>query len=302
MVAALAAVAALCAGLGAAPGAAPRAAAQTAAAAAPAPPLPAAAPRRVVSINLCTDQLAMLLAAPGQLVSVSHLAADPRLSAMAAEAARWPANRGLAEQVFLLRPDLVLAGTFTARHSVSLLRRLGVPVLELPPAGSLDDVAAQLRAVGAALGRRDAAEAEVRAFEAGLARLRAPGGTPAAGPAPAAALYAAGGYSAGAGTLADDVLRAAGLRNIAGAAGLAGGGYLPLERLVMAAPDLIVTAQPYAGASRAEAILAHPALSAMRAQAGQASTGADWICGTPHLLRAVESMVAARAAIGSAAE
>jgi iron complex transport system substrate-binding protein len=28
----------------------------------------AAAPARVVSMNLCTDQLAMLLAAPGQLV------------------------------------------------------------------------------------------------------------------------------------------------------------------------------------------------------------------------------------------
>ena len=41
------------------------------------------APRRVVSINLCTDQLAMMLAAPGQLVSVSQLAGDPHSSAMA---------------------------------------------------------------------------------------------------------------------------------------------------------------------------------------------------------------------------
>ena len=34
------------------------------------------APARVVSMNLCTDQLAMMLAAPGQLVSVSHLATE----------------------------------------------------------------------------------------------------------------------------------------------------------------------------------------------------------------------------------
>ena len=46
--------------------------------------LPAvAAPRRVVSMNLCTDQVAMLLAAPGQLISVSDLAQDPRMSPMA---------------------------------------------------------------------------------------------------------------------------------------------------------------------------------------------------------------------------
>ena len=41
------------------------------------------APARVVSMNLCTDQLAMLLAAPGQLLSVSKLARDPMSSAMA---------------------------------------------------------------------------------------------------------------------------------------------------------------------------------------------------------------------------
>ncbi|PKP83954.1 MAG: ABC transporter substrate-binding protein, partial [Alphaproteobacteria bacterium HGW-Alphaproteobacteria-2] len=69
---------ALLAALGSAPGAA-----------ADTPP-----PARVVSINVCTDQLAMLLAAPGQLLSVSHLARDPYSSAMAAEARAWPANRG----------------------------------------------------------------------------------------------------------------------------------------------------------------------------------------------------------------
>ena len=40
------------------------------------------APARVVSVNLCTDQLAMLIAAPGQLQSVSWLAADPSVSLM----------------------------------------------------------------------------------------------------------------------------------------------------------------------------------------------------------------------------
>ncbi len=271
-------------------GAAGPVAAQSGAAQSPAAP---DAPRRVVSINLCTDQLAMLLAAPGQLVSVSHLAADPRSSAMAEAAAAYPQNRGLAEQVFLLRPNLVLAGTFTARHTVDLLRRLGIPVLELPPPASLDDVGGQLRAVGAALGRAAAAEAEARAFDAALDALRA-----APGDRPAAALYAAGGYSPGAGTLADDVLEAAGFSNIGAAAGMTGGGFLPLERLVMAGPDLIVTAEPYAGASRAEAILGHPALAVLRGRtAVQAQTGADWVCGTPHLLRAVAAMAAARDAL-----
>mgnify|MGYP006999250795 CR=1 FL=1 len=49
-------------------------------------PPPATPPARVVSMNLCTDQLAMALAAPGQLISVSYIARDPRASAMAEEA------------------------------------------------------------------------------------------------------------------------------------------------------------------------------------------------------------------------
>ena len=53
----------------------------------------AEAPGRVVSINLCTDQLAMMLAAPGQLVSVTYLAQDPRASVMTAEARAYPVNQ-----------------------------------------------------------------------------------------------------------------------------------------------------------------------------------------------------------------
>jgi iron complex transport system substrate-binding protein len=259
------------------------------------PPAAADPPRRVVSINLCTDQLAMLLAAPGQLVAVSHLAADPRSSAMAGRAADFPQTRGDAESVFLLRPDLVLAGTFTARATVDLLRRLGIPVVELPPVSRLDAVAGQMLAVGRALGREDEAAAMAQDFEATLAALRADAPRRPA----TAALYQANGYTAGVGTLADDVLAATGFRNLAAEAGLAGGGILALETLVMAAPDLIVTAGRYPGASRSEEILAHPALLRAAGAAGRHRlSDPDWVCGTPHLLRAVAGMAAARRALG----
>ena len=198
-----------------------------------------AAPQRVVSVNLCTDQLAMLLADPGQLVSVSHLAADPRSSVMVDQARAYPANRGGAEEVFLMRPDLVLAGTYTARPSVDLLRRLDVPVVELPPATRLADVAGQLRIVGAAMGQVARAEGLVAEFEAGLAALRV---DPAV--RLSAALYHPNGYTTGAGTLADDILTVTGFVNVGADAGVTGGGILPMERLVMAAPDLVVTSAP----------------------------------------------------------
>lgn len=248
-----------------------------------------AAPARVVSVNLCTDQIAMMLAAPGQLVSVSKLAADPLASSMAAEAARFPQNRGSAEQVYLLHPDLVLAGEFTDPTTLDLLRRLGVRVVQVPVVTALDGVPAQLRAVAVAMGRDEEGETLVNDFTRGLAALETDL------PPLAGAFYYPNGYTTGGGTVADDVLRHTGFFNIAGREGLTGGGFMPLERLVMAGPRLIVTSRPYAGASRSEEMLEHPALRALRASARvEATNDGDWLCGTPYILRAVAAMRAVR--------
>ncbi len=65
----------------------------------------------------------------------------------------------------------------------------------------------------------------------------------------------------------------------------------------MAQPQVIVTSEPYPGASRAEDILAHPALADLRAGSLSATSNADWVCGTPYLLRAVAKMKDLREAI-----
>ncbi len=252
-----------------------------------------AAPERVVSLNLCTDQLAMLLAAPGQLVSVSFLSRNPMISAMSDRAQGYRVNHGRAEEVFLMRPDLVLAGSYTARPAVRMLRRLGVKVVEFPPERSFTDIRAHLLRMGRLLGQREKAARMVAEFDARLADLRV-----TRGPRPSVALYGPNGYTTGAGTLADDILDAAGFANIAARAGVPGGGTLPLERLVMLRPDLVVTGARYPGASQAEALLDHPALTALRANLPAApDTGPEWACGTPHVLDAVAEMRAARDAL-----
>lgn len=250
-------------------------------------PATAEPPARVVSINLCTDQLAMLLAAPGQLVSVSHLARDPRSSAMAEAAEGWPANGGRAEDVYLLAPDLVLAGSFTTPASVAMLRRLGMRVETFPPATTLADVPAQLLRMGRLLGREAEAAAMAEGFETALAALTE------AGEGPRAALYGANGWSSGRHSLPGEVLAAAGLANVAAELGLETGGFLPLEALVLATPELIVTGRPWPGASRAEALPRHPALAQSTARA-VAMTDRDWVCGLPHVLNAVAAMRDAR--------
>ena len=80
--------------------------------------------KRVVSINLCTDQLLLLIAQRSQIASVSYLARDPMISHLADQAQGIPINHGLAEEILPLEPDLVLVSSHTIRPTVALLQKL----------------------------------------------------------------------------------------------------------------------------------------------------------------------------------
>ena len=242
-----------------------------------------AAPQRVVSMNLCSDQLAMMLAAPGQLISVSDLAQDPRMSPMAEQAAAYAANTGRAEEIYLMRPDLVIAGTYTPGATVAMLRRLGIPVEIRPPAEDSDAIRAEITRMGDLLERPDAARDLLTRFDADLAAARS------SDTHGRAALYYANGFTSGEDTLAGSILGAAGYRNIAADYGITATTTLPMELLVMARPDRLITGAKWPGHSQGEAILDHPALDAIT-DAPPRTTDRNWICGTPFVTRAIWSL------------
>lgn len=246
----------------------------------------AAPPERVVSINLCTDQLAMLLAAPGQLLSVSILAQDPVSSAMAEQASAYPVNHGLAEEIVRLRPDLVLAGTYSAPMTVAMLQRLNIRVVTFDQETDFDSLRANIRKMGQTLGQDTRAEAMIADFDRELALL-----SDVPTHRPRAALYYANGYTSGDDSLAGHILDAAGLNNIAAEAGVPSGGSLSLEKLVLANPELLIRGTRFPGSSRSEDILDHPALERIGKISDQtAFAGKDWVCGTPYVLRAIAQL------------
>ncbi len=246
----------------------------------------AGAPERVVSINLCTDQLALMIADEGQLVSVSKLSQDARGSAMAEAASALPANAARAEEVFAMAPDLVLAGTFSSRATVQMLERLGVRVEKFSAASSMGDIRAGIIRMGEVLGRQDRAAELLADFDTELARL-----SDAPARRPRAAMYFANGYTTGEATLAGQIVHTAGFANIATEEGFAAGGFLPLEKLTLTEPDVVITGQPYRGASRAEDVMRHPVIDRLKGRAATASvTDGDWVCGTPFVLRAIASL------------
>lgn len=250
-------------------------------------------PRRVVSMNLCTDQLAIMLAEPGQVISVSYLASDKETSVMAAQAAGIPVNYGQAEEIFLFKPDLVLAGTFTTRATVVLLRRLGFRVEEFAPASSLDAVRANLHRMGEVLDRQETAAALRKQFDRRVAAV----GRQAGDHRPTIAPFYANAYTSGADTLVDDVITAAGLTNLGRQLKLRGTAKLSIEVLLVSQPDLMMLGrQRGALPSQAHELLRHPVVEHVMTSTVSAVVPDRYlICGTPHTARAVELLAAARA-------
>ena len=122
-------------------------------------PFSMATPKRIVSLNLCTDQLALMLAPREHIVSLTHLADDPEYSFMWQQAQGIASNDGLAEQVIPLNPDLILAGDYSSTEVVSMLKRLNYPVEMLPLPQSLAEIETFTIKIGELLGQEQKAQA-----------------------------------------------------------------------------------------------------------------------------------------------
>jgi iron complex transport system substrate-binding protein len=263
------------------------------------PPAPAAPPadrpQRIVSLNLCTDQLLMQLVERERIRAVSYLAHDPASSALAGQARLIPATIGVAEEVIALDPDLVLAGTFSTRATVSILRRLGFEVVEFDPEYGFADIAANIRKLAQAVGEVERGEAMVRAMEAELARIP----PPLPGKPPVYADYNANGYTSGEGALITQVANVAGFRTLGQELGIVGTRAVALEQLLVAGPELIDIGEQGDDPALATEIYRHPALRRLfHEQASIALDRRDIECGSPLTLRAVRKLVAARQRLG----
>jgi len=255
-------------------------------------------PQRIVSLDLCTDQLLIELAPRARIAAVTHLAGDASVSAIPEKARGIPITHGAAEEVLSYDPDLILAGPFGVAATIGLLRRLERNIVVVPLAQDLDGVRTAVRTVAQAIGAVARGEAMLADFDRRLAAVAAP-----ALPAmvrPSALLYQVGGVVSGPHSLADAALAAAGYRNKARDYPLAPNGRVPLELLVAEPPDLLLLAsrgEDYATAAADN--LRHPALARLRRERASLELPWQlWLCGTPHIAEAIEKLASARSALG----
>lgn len=253
-----------------------------------------ATPKRVMSLNLCTDQLAMTLAAPGQLVSVSFLAKQPSLSMLHEEALKYPANRGRAEEVFLNDPDLVVTGTYSLHNTTALLKRLGFAVEEFSFVQTLDTIPDEIRRMGSLLGQEEKAEKIARDFTSEIESIK----KKQCGRRPTVIAYDQNGIAPGKGTLADSVLQAAGFDNIAADLGVVGMAPFPIEEVIATRPDVIIIGRPGETPTLGERVPRHPAIAALPdTRIGSFVPQGSWSCASPSVIEAVRALAKLRAEI-----
>ncbi|HRK23800.1 MAG TPA: ABC transporter substrate-binding protein, partial [Beijerinckiaceae bacterium] len=128
--------------------------------------LPAAARPRVVSINMCTDQLLLALADPDQILGLSYLAREPSLSWYWREAVGFRSLSGTAEDVLPLRPDLVFSATILKAPTRTMLRATGLRVEEFASPRTIAEAITQIERAGALLDQPARAAAAIARIEA----------------------------------------------------------------------------------------------------------------------------------------
>lgn len=240
-------------------------------------PPTAARPQRIVSLNLCADQVVLALADRGQIAGLTRNAADPQMSAAASRARGLRILGTSAEEILEIRPDLVVG--LASQRGVGGRR---YPRLDLQPAENLGQIEASIREAAAAFGHRERGEALLARMRDDLANV------PRNGRGRVAAYYQRRGFLTGTGTLIDELMARAGLVNLAAQLGKPPLSHVSLEEMVAARPDfLIVESATDRVVDQGTEMLHHPALAGIpRISMPQAWT----VCGGPAYVTAARSI------------
>jgi len=197
--------------------------------------LAAEKPRRVMSLNLCTDQLVLMLLAKERIASVSFLSRASERPLFSAEAAGVSINYGTLEEVLAGRPDLVIAGIASTPTTRAFLKASGIPLIEVPLANTFDEIRETTRQVARAVGEEKKAEALLNRMDATLSEL----GRTAPGRPIIVAGWGGGGEIPGRGTLFEAILTAAGGINVATRLNNTRFGVFDFEELLASRPDIV---------------------------------------------------------------
>ncbi len=243
------------------------------------------APSRLVSINLCTDELLLRLADREKIASISKYAAKPNSSPIYDEAKNIPKNRGEIEEVMFFSPDLVIGSAFTNHGTIEMLKRLKVRTVLLQVPSNFEDIYENIKILGKELGENERAERLIEEMKQELIKLKLDN----SGKPLRAVFYQSTGNVPGLKTFQDSIFKQVGLKNLAEELGLVGHNRLQLEEIIFAKPDVLILTDMQGKQNKAgREVLFHPALEKGLVEAQVATLSSKYMsCGVPSSVEAV---------------
>jgi len=245
--------------------------------------------RRVISLDFCADQYVLKLLDKSQILAVSPQATKA-FSYMAAAAMEVPTVQPRAENILILKPDLVVRSYGGGPNISQFLQRAGVPVLHVGWASDIDgaklgSIPSVVMRMAKGMGVPDRGAEIVHNYRQKLASLRR-------NTSAQTLLYMApAGVTSGPGSMVHQLITLSGYENFQQQAGWRP---LPLERLAYEQPDAIA-------ASFFDASTNHPSMwSAARHPVARAQLADDKViplkgawtaCGGWFVLDALEALV-----------
>jgi len=244
-------------------------------------------PKKIVSINLCTDELLLELVGPERVAAVTKFSTDAEVSTVAAQAKGISQTQGDIEHVLAFGPDMLLSGHFSNKETIKFFEKSGVPVLIFKLPKSFEDIYEALRRLAIAVGEMEKGEAIIGKMQtelAGFKKISLP---------QRAVFFQSDNYVPGVGTFENAVMEAAGLRNVAVELGIKDYGRMGLEELIRAKPDVIIfsSEQKKTKTVRGE-VLDHPALKKALPHVKTVTIPTLYLnCGSPDSVKAVKLLV-----------
>lgn len=211
---------------------------------------------KVISTNVCADELLLDLADPQQILAVTHYA-KPRHQNILADHA-IPTYHGQTEEVLSLHPDLVLTGAFDAPLTSDLFKQFQIKTLALELPKNFRDINNQIDLVGKALHQEEKAQRIILHIQEKLKSLNLKSNANQR-----AVFWGYEGHVPGKGTYENAMLEELGLVNIADDFGIQGHGWISIEKMIQAKPDILILENNSTSKnSVGEALIKHAAIKA----------------------------------------
>lgn len=230
-------------------------------------------PERILGNSASIDTMLLSVVTKDKLVAATEADRDPAISYISEETKDIPMTVPLVglsmEIVTKVKPDLIVASTYTNGNELDMYRNLGIPVIVIDGPRSIQQVKDDLRIIASAVDEKERGENVIRKMDVHLAeidkRLSAEKGKK-----PVVYLVSQMTRYGGPGSMFDELLTRARIDNAIALAGGVNGQATSTELVIKTDPDMLFVStdrvSDTTGASKyRDDFLANPAIANMRA-------------------------------------